>query len=148
MLNHDQVACQYKQKATSRRSKSKTCLPLLTLTESFMIVLVPTRQYSVEEYHITYNQGLLEFIWTGEGAQAKHHTQAQLWLFYYSHCLSMLVQVFRQPKNTRAQFSVQEIHRNLKQNKKFNSRESFFRKSPFCTFFCINPGFGGPWDKL
>ena len=30
----------------------------------------------------------------------------------------------------------------------FNSRESFFRKSPFCTFSCINPGFGGPWDML
>ena len=25
---------------------------------------------------------------------------------------------------------------------------AFFRKSPFCTFSCINPGFGGPWDKL
>ena len=54
-------------------------------------------------------------------------------------------------KNTRSQFSIPgfwEIHRNLKQNKNFNSRESFFRKSPFCTFSCINPGFGGPWDKL
>ena len=54
-------------------------------------------------------------------------------------------------KTTRSQFSVpglREIHRNLKQEKNFNSRESFFRKSPFCTFSCINPGFGGPWDKL
>ena len=51
-------------------------------------------------------------------------------------------------KTTRSQFSVPglwEIHRNLKQEKKDNSRESFFRKSPFCTFSCINPGFGGPW---
>ena len=54
-------------------------------------------------------------------------------------------------KTTRSQFSVpglREIHKNLKQEKKFNSRESFFRKSPFCTFSCINPGFGGPLDKL
>ena len=54
-------------------------------------------------------------------------------------------------KTTRSQFSVpglRDIHRNLKQEKNFNSRESFFRKSPFCTFSCINPGFGGPWDKL
>ena len=40
------------------------------------------------------------------------------------------------------------IHRNLRQEKNFNSHESFFRKSPFCTFSCINSGFGGPWDKL
>ena len=54
-------------------------------------------------------------------------------------------------KTTRSQFSIpdlRDIHRNLKQEKNFNSRESFFRKSPFCTFPCINPGFGGPWDKL
>ena len=36
------------------------------------------------------------------------------------------------------------FHRNLKQEK--NSREGFFRK--FCTFYCINPGFGGPWGML
>ena len=36
----------------------------------------------------------------------------------------------------------------VKTNFFFNSREGFFRKSLFCTFFCINPGFGGPWDKL
>ena len=40
------------------------------------------------------------------------------------------------------------IHRNLKQNKKFNYHEGFFRKSPFCTFYCKNPGFGGPWEEL
>ena len=54
-------------------------------------------------------------------------------------------------KTTHSQFSfpgLREIHRNLKQEKNFNSRESFFRKSPFCTFSWINPGFGGPWDKL
>ena len=54
-------------------------------------------------------------------------------------------------KTTRSQFSVpglREIHRNLKQEKKINSRESFFRKSHFCTFSCTNPGFGGPLDKL
>ena len=36
----------------------------------------------------------------------------------------------------------------LKQKLFFNSREGLFRKSPFCTFPCINPGFGGPWDML
>ena len=54
-------------------------------------------------------------------------------------------------KTTRSQFSVpglREIHRNLKQEENFNSRESFFRKSPFCTFSCINPGFGGTWGML
>ena len=54
-------------------------------------------------------------------------------------------------KTTRSQFSVpglREIHSNLKQEKNFDSRESFFRKSPFCTFSWVNPGFGGPWDKL
>ena len=51
-------------------------------------------------------------------------------------------------KNTRFWFSVpglRGIHRNLKQSKNFNSRKGFFRKSPFCTFSCINPGFCGPW---
>ena len=35
-----------------------------------------------------------------------------------------------------------------KTTKKINSRKGFFRKSPFCTFSCINPGFGGPWNML
>ena len=54
-------------------------------------------------------------------------------------------------KTTRSQFSLPglwEIHKNLEQENFFNSRESFFRKSSFCTFSCINPGFGGPWDML
>ena len=54
-------------------------------------------------------------------------------------------------KTSRFQFSVpglRGIHRNLKQEKNFNSREGFFRKSPFCAFYCINPGFGGPWGML
>ena len=54
-------------------------------------------------------------------------------------------------KTSRFQFSVpglREIHRNLKQQKKFKSRDGFFRKSPFCTFSCINPGFGEPWGML
>ena len=64
---------------------------------------------------------------------------------------TLLVQDFSHQKTSRFQFSVpglQEIHRNLKQQKKFNSCDGFFRKSPFCTFSCINPGFGGPWDML
>jgi hypothetical protein len=54
-------------------------------------------------------------------------------------------------KTSRFQFSVpglRGIHRNLKQEKNFNSHEGFFRKSPFCTFYCINPGFSGPWGML
>ena len=54
-------------------------------------------------------------------------------------------------KNTHSQFSfpgLWEVHRNLKQNKDFNSCKSFFRNSHFVFFFCINPGTGGPWDKL
>ena len=50
-------------------------------------------------------------------------------------------------KTTRFQFSIpglREIHRNLKQQKIFKSHESFFRKSPFCSFSCINPRFGRP----
>ena len=55
-------------------------------------------------------------------------------------------------KTTRFQFSIpglREIHRNLKQQqKKINSCDGFFKKSPFCTFSCINPGFGGSWGML
>ena len=68
--------------------------------------------------------------------------------FDYAHFLYMILD---SKKTTRSQFSVpglRDIHRNLKQEKKFNSRESFFRKSPFFTFSCMNPGFGGPWDML
>ena len=66
-------------------------------------------------------------------------------------CTHFLYRFLDGKKTTRSQFSVpglREIHRNLKQEKNFNSRESFFRKSPFCTFSCINPGFGGPWDMF
>jgi hypothetical protein len=62
-----------------------------------------------------------------------------------------LYRILDSKKTSRFQFSVpglREIHRNLKQQKIFNSRDCFFRKSPFCTFSCINPGFGGPWGKL
>ena len=37
---------------------------------------------------------------------------------------------------------------NLKQKIFFNFHEGFFRKSPFCTFSCIKPGFGGPWVMI
>ena len=40
------------------------------------------------------------------------------------------------------------IHRNPNWKEFLKSCESFLRKSPFCTFFCINPGFGEPWDKI
>ena len=65
---------------------------------------------------------------------------------YISHCLYRFLDG---QKNTRFQFSISGlpgIHRNLKQKQNFNSHEGFFRKSPFCTFSCINPGFGGPQD--
>ena len=67
------------------------------------------------------------------------------------HKAHFLYMILDSKKTTRFQFSIpglREIHRNLKQQKKFKSRESFFRKSPFCTFSCINPGFGRPWDTL
>ena len=65
-----------------------------------------------------------------------------------THCL---YRILDSKKTSRSQFSgpgLREIHRNLKQQKNFNSRDGFFRKSPFCTFSCINPGFGGPWGML
>ena len=60
--------------------------------------------------------------------------------YWFTHCLYR----FLDGKKT----SLRGIHRNLKQQKNFNSHDGFFRKSPFCTFSYINPGFGGPWDKL
>ena len=65
-----------------------------------------------------------------------------------THCL---YRILDSKKTSCFQFSIpglQEIHRNLKQQKNFNSRDGFFRKSSFCTFSCINPGFGGPWGML
>ena len=72
-------------------------------------------------------------------------------LFDHEHCTHFLYRILDSKKTSRFQFSIpglREIHRNLKQQKKFNSRDGFFRKSPFCTFSCINPGFGGPWGML
>ena len=66
----------------------------------------------------------------------------------WAHCL---YRILDSKKTSRFQFSVpglREIQWNLKQQKNFNSRDGFFRKSPFCTFSCMNPGFGGPWDML
>ena len=37
---------------------------------------------------------------------------------------------------------------NLKNGLKFVFIIGHQRKSHFCTFSCINPGFGGPWDML
>ena len=62
-----------------------------------------------------------------------------------------LYRILDSKKTSHFQFSVpglRETHRNLKQQKNFNSRDGFFRKSPFCTFSCIYPGFGGPWGML
>ena len=59
-----------------------------------------------------------------------------------------LYRILDSKRTSRFQFSVQDLretHSNLKQQKKFNYHDGFFRKSPFCTFSCINPGFGGPW---
>ena len=77
----------------------------------------------------------------------------KLRLQHWKYRLSTLtVQVFRQPKKIptpNLAFQALGDHRNLKQNKtKINSPESFFRKSPLCTFSCKNPGFGQPWDLL
>ena len=68
-----------------------------------------------------------------------------------TNCSHFLYRILDSKKTSHFQFSVPglwEIHRNLKQQKKFNSHDGFFRKSPFCTFSCINPGFGGPWGML
>ena len=65
-----------------------------------------------------------------------------------SHFLYMILD---SKKISHFQFSIPgfwEIYRNLKQQKNFSSHDGFFRKSPFCTFSCINPGFGGPWGIL
>ena len=62
-----------------------------------------------------------------------------------------LYRILDSKKTSRFQFSVpdlREIHRNLKQQRNFNYHDGFFRKSPFCTFSCINPGFGGSWGML
>ena len=62
-----------------------------------------------------------------------------------------LYRILESKKTSRFQFSIpghREIHRNLKQQKNFNSHDGFFRKSPFCTFSCINPGFNEPWGLL
>ena len=67
---------------------------------------------------------------------------------FRAHCL---YKILDSKKTSRFQFSgpgLREIHRNIKQQKNFNSHDGFFRKSPFCTFPCINPGFGGPWEML
>ena len=77
-----------------------------------------------------------------------------IWLgFRYRYVIlpHFLYRILDSKKTSRFQFSVpdlREIHRNLKQQKNFNSHDGFFRKSPFCTFSCINPGFGGPWGML
>ena len=72
-------------------------------------------------------------------------------LFDHEHCTHFLYRILDSKKTSRFQFSIpglREIHRNLKQQKHFDSRDGFFRKSPFCTFFCINPGFGRSWGML
>ena len=41
-----------------------------------------------------------------------------------------------------------EIHRNPKWKEFLRSRESFLKKVSICTLTDLNPGFGGPWNKL
>ena len=96
----------------------------------------------------------MRFSPTGLLMQISLLSHIHTWKRYFGFIRSLthfLYMILDSKKTTRSQFSVpdlRDIHRNLKQEKNFNSRESFFRKSPFCTFSCINPGFGGPWDKL
>ena len=40
------------------------------------------------------------------------------------------------------------IHRNPKWKEFLRSRESFLKKVSICTLTDLNPGFGGPWNKL
>ena len=62
------------------------------------------------------------------------------------------VQVFRWQKNAHISFNgpgFQGIHKNLKTKQKISTlAKTFFRKSLFCTFSCINPRFGRLWDIL
>ena len=68
------------------------------------------------------------------------------------HCCLYNVYDFRLQKKLAASNlafqAFKDIHRNLKQQKNFYSHNGFFRKSPFCTFSCINPGSGGLWCML
>ena len=41
-----------------------------------------------------------------------------------------------------------QIHRNPKWKEFLRSRESFLKKVSICTLTDLNPGFGGPWNKL
>ena len=66
-------------------------------------------------------------------------------------CTHFLYRILDSKKTSHFQFSVpglREIHRSQKQQKNFNSRDGFFRKSPFCTFSCIYSGIGRPWVML
>ena len=86
--------------------------------------------------------------WKKRRQKQKTRQGTKVRLIKSSHCL---YRILDSKKTSCFQFSVpglREIHRNLKQQKKFHSRESFFRKSPFCTFSCINPGIGRPWGML
>ena len=86
--------------------------------------------------------------------QSFHHEASDvpnIIFFGVGHKTHFFYRILDSKKTSHFQFSVpglREIHRNLKQQKNFNSHNGFFRKSPFCTFSCINPGFGGPWDVL
>ena len=69
---------------------------------------------------------------------------------FFEYGTHFMYRILDSKKTTRFQFSIpglREIHRNLKQQKNFKSHEPFFRKSSFCTFSCINPGFGRLWDE-
>ena len=92
--------------------------------------------------------GTFCFYWNIWGGFYEKKRARQILITLYTH---FMYGILDSKRTTRFQFSIpglREIHRNLKQRKNFKSRETFFRKSPYCTFSCINPGFGGPLEKL
>ena len=61
------------------------------------------------------------------------------------------VQVFRWPKKYLLLIKHSRPSRDSQEPKtkqKIQFSKALFQKISFCIFFCINPGFGGPWDKL
>ena len=69
----------------------------------------------------------------------------------YSHCPHLQKSHSNGSNKGHGQFQQKSCTldvQNLKNGLKFVFIIGHQRKSPFCTFSCINPGFGRPWDML
>ena len=76
-------------------------------------------------------------------------TQGWCWLDIHTH--TIFLQSWTPKKKGTLQFCFPGwlgIHRNPKWKEFLRSRESFLKKVPMCTLTDLNPGFGGPWNKL